>query len=119
MMSALAPTAPHGRRTTIPIRSAAAKPGSTSAMAAGRPASVMRNAELRSSSDECTARNPRPSRPRVGPCRSDLDDDRQDHRPPAEAVVHELGEVVVEDLLQEVGLADLLLGGAGERRVDR
>ena len=40
----------------------------------------------------------------------DLDDDRQDHRAPLEALVDELGHVVVEVVLHEVDLGDLLLG---------
>ncbi len=39
----------------------------------------------------------------------DLDDDRQDHRAPLEALVDELGDVVVEVVLEEVDLRDLLL----------
>ena len=50
---------------------------------------------------------------------SDLDNDRQHHRPAAQALVDELGEVVVQHLLQEVGLADLLARGARQRRLDR
>jgi hypothetical protein len=50
--------------------------------------------------------------------RSDLDDDRQHHRAPAQLLVDERGEVVVEDLLQEVDLADVLLRGAGQRGLD-
>jgi|tagenome__1003787_1003787.scaffolds.fasta_scaffold20972119_2 hypothetical protein len=46
--------------------------------------------------------------------RSDLDDDRQHHRPPLEAVVDERREIVVQHLLEQVRLADLLLGGAIE-----
>ena len=40
-----------------------------------------------------------------GPAGLDLDDDRQDHRAPLEALVDELGHVVVEVVLQEVDLA--------------
>ena len=46
--------------------------------------------------------------------RLDLDDDRQDHRAPLQALVDELGHVVVEVVLHEVDLGDLVL-----RRVRR
>ena len=45
--------------------------------------------------------------------RLDLDDHRQDHRPAAQAVVDELRHVVVQVVLEQVDLADLLLGRAG------
>ena len=67
------------------------------------------------SAGRCRQRRPRAASPVEqrdrdhGAAPLDLDDDRQHHRPPAQAVVDELGEVVVEDLLQEVDLADLLL----------
>ena len=44
----------------------------------------------------------------------DLDDHRQDHRPPLEALVDELRDVVVEVVLEEVDLRDLLLGRVRE-----
>ena len=50
---------------------------------------------------------------------SDLDDDRQHHRAALEPVVDELRQVVVQVRLQDVGLGDLLLGGAVERILDR
>ncbi len=49
----------------------------------------------------------------------DLDHDGKHHRPALQTVVHKRREVVVEHLLEQVDLADLLLGGARERRVDR
>jgi hypothetical protein len=39
----------------------------------------------------------------------DLDDHRKDHRPAPQALVDELGHVVVEVVLEQVDLADLLL----------
>src|SRR5689334_4708252 len=102
--SPLAPTTAHGRRATIPSRSHASKPSRTSATVASAPSSRTANDELVSSREECT---------------SHLDDDRQHHRPAAQALVDELGEVVVQDLLEQVRLADLLLGRARERPLDR
>ncbi len=39
------------------------------------------------------------------PAASDLDDDRQDHRPAAQPVVDQLGQVVVQGLLEQVDFA--------------
>src|ERR1700704_4108675 len=41
-------------------------------------------------------------------CPLDLDDDRQDHRPPARAVVDELPDPVVQVLLEQLDLADVV-----------
>src|SRR5436305_3445645 len=48
----------------------------------------------------------------------DLDDHGEDERPAAELLVDELGDVVVEILLEERDLTDLLLGGLVERLPD-
>src|SRR4051812_31500520 len=53
-MSALAPTAAHGRRMTIPTRSAAMKSGKTPKSVASAPSTETEKAELRSSVLECT-----------------------------------------------------------------
>ena len=50
---------------------------------------------------------------------SDLDDDRQHHRAPLQAVVDEGREVVVEHRLEHLDLGDALLGGAVQRVLDR
>ena len=45
---------------------------------------------------------------------SDLDYDGQDHRPSAQPLVDELGEVVVEHLLDQLDCMDVVVGGAVE-----
>ena len=49
---------------------------------------------------------------------SNLNNDRQHHRPPLEAVVDQLREIVVQYLLEQIDLADLLLRRALERCID-
>ena len=50
--------------------------------------------------------------------RSDLDDDRQDHRPAPQPVVDERRQIVVQLLLEQVDLPDAVLGGRGQRALD-
>ncbi len=64
----------------------------------------------RSSAPRTALTNPQPAQPAPAPL--DLDDDRQHHRPAPQPVVDQLRQVVVQRLLDQVDLADLLLGGA-------
>src|SRR3954466_7464791 len=48
----------------------------------------------------------------------DLYHDGQHHRAPLEPFVDERRQIVVQNLLEQVRLADLLLGGAVQRRLD-
>ena len=59
----------------------------------------------------------RARRPRLG--RSDLDDDGEDHRAAAELLVNELGEVVVQVLLDQVDLVDVVVGRPVQGVLDR
>ncbi len=50
---------------------------------------------------------------------SDLDDYRQDHRAPPQPLVDELGEIVVQLLLEQVDLSDAPLRGPADGALDR
>ncbi len=66
--------------------------------------------------DEATRRSPPTGRAGPG---SDLDDDRQDHRPAAQPVIDERRKVVVQLLLEQIDLVDAVFVGARQRALDR